>query len=291
MPTDIAPARGLTAEERRALDEDGFFFLPRAFDPADAARMQDEWWAELAERWGIVRADRQTWRQPLGDPKRPKKAPSEACFRTGEVKRTLDGVLGEGCWDWPRDWGRACLTMPSGHRLETWDIPTRIWHADGRTDWETGAPLNAFVFSFVAEAKPGGGGTLVLAGSAKLVRQQYAGLTREERRLGGTWLRDRINGLGPWLSELTGAVPGPDDRITAFMRECGEAEGVPLRVVELTGQPGDAYICDPLLMHCISHNCRDTPRMMRIGMVRSHAARAIIKQETEQARRRREATL
>ena len=227
MPPDIAPASGLTAAERHAFDEDGFFFLPRAFDPADAARMQDEWWAELAERWGIVRADRKTWRQPLGDPKRPKKALSELCFRTPEIKRALDGVLGEGQWDWPRDWGRACLTMPSGHRLETWNIPTRIWHWDGRSDWEIGAPVNAFVFSFVGEVLPGGGGTLVLAGSPRLVRQEHAKLTREQRRHGGTWERNRLARLGPWLSGLTGAVPGPEDRIAAFMREGGEAEASP----------------------------------------------------------------
>ena len=152
MPPDTTAASGLTAEERRAFDIDGFFKIERAFDPADAARMEDEWWAELADVSGVDRHDRRTWRQPRGDPKRPKKAASEACFRTPEVKRALDGVLGVGGWDWPRDWGRACLTMPSGHGLDTWDVPTRIGHADGRVDWEAGAPINAFVFGFVAEA-------------------------------------------------------------------------------------------------------------------------------------------
>lgn len=60
-------------------------------------------------------------------------------------------------------------------------------------------------------------------------------------------------------------------------------------MVELTGQPGDMYIADPLLVHNIAQNRRDAPRMMRIGMVRSHAARARIKQETEWAQRPREA--
>jgi len=289
VPLDPTPATGLTADERRAFEEDGFFFLPRAFNPADAARMQDEWWAELAEVCGVDRDDRSTWRQPRGDPKRPKQAPSERCFQTQEVRRALDGVLGEGAWDWPRDWGRACLTMPSGHRLETWDIPTRLWHWDGRREWETGPPLNAFLFGFVAEAQAGGGGTLVLAGSPKLVRRQYAGLTHQQRHLGGTWQRDRFGRLSPWLSGLTGAVGGPEGRIAAFMRQSGDADGIALRVVELTGSPGDMYVCDPLIVHCISHNCRETPRMMRIAMVRSHAARAIIKRETEEARRGREA--
>ena len=41
-------------------------------------------------------------------------------------------------------------------------------------------------------------------------------------------------------------------------------EGVPLRVVELTGEPGDMVFCHPLIVHCGSLNRGPEPRFMRI---------------------------
>ena len=41
-------------------------------------------------------------------------------------------------------------------------------------------------------------------------------------------------------------------------------EGVPLRVVELTGEPGDMVFCHPLIVHCAAPNRGARPRFMRI---------------------------
>jgi hypothetical protein len=40
--------------------------------------------------------------------------------------------------------------------------------------------------------------------------------------------------------------------------------GVPLRVVELTGEPGDMVFCHPLMVHCRTQNRGTRPRFMRI---------------------------
>jgi hypothetical protein len=40
-------------------------------------------------------------------------------------------------------------------------------------------------------------------------------------------------------------------------------DGVAVRVVEVTGQPGDAFVCHPSLLHAVSVNCRTVPRLMR----------------------------
>jgi hypothetical protein len=40
--------------------------------------------------------------------------------------------------------------------------------------------------------------------------------------------------------------------------------GVPLRVVELTGEPGDMVFCHPLMVHCSTQNLGTRPRFMRI---------------------------
>jgi len=51
------------------------------------------------------------------------------------------------------------------------------------------------------------------------------------------------------------------------MDECVEIGGVTLRVVELTGEPGDMVLCHPTIVHTASPNCGTWPRLMRIGMI------------------------
>ena len=267
MPPDTTPAPGLMAAERHAFETDGFFKLERAFDPIDAARMEDEWWAELADKHAVVRGDPSTWRQLVTHLKRPKRARSERQFETAGMKCAIDVLLGEDTWDWPKHWGRAKLNMPSGAPATAWDVPKRLWHWDGELGWNIERPQSVFVFAFVGATAPRGGGTLVIAGSQKLVRRQYLNLSNLQRANGAAWQRDQFGRLHPWLKALTGVGRGGEDRIGAFMRDGADVDGIPMRVVELTGAPGDAYLCDPLLVHCVAPNCADRPRMMRIQMV------------------------
>jgi ectoine hydroxylase-related dioxygenase (phytanoyl-CoA dioxygenase family) len=41
-------------------------------------------------------------------------------------------------------------------------------------------------------------------------------------------------------------------------------DDVPLRVVELTGEPGDMVFCHPVMVHCAAPNRGARPRFMRI---------------------------
>jgi hypothetical protein len=53
-------------------------------------------------------------------------------------------------------------------------------------------------------------------------------------------------------------------------------EGVPLRVVELTGEPGDMVFCHPLMIHCRAPNRGARPRFMRIKQqFLTHEGRAL----------------
>jgi hypothetical protein len=63
---------------------------------------------------------------------------------------------------------------------------------------------------------------------------------------------------------LTGQAPSPADRIAAFMDRETLVDGVPLRVVELTGEPGDMVFCHPVMVHCVAPNRGTRPRFMRI---------------------------
>ena len=63
---------------------------------------------------------------------------------------------------------------------------------------------------------------------------------------------------------LTGHAPSPADRIAAFMGAETLVEGIPLRVAELTGEPGDMVFCHPVMVHCVAPNRGVRPRFMRI---------------------------
>jgi hypothetical protein len=75
---------------------------------------------------------------------------------------------------------------------------------------------------------------------------------------------------------LTGLAPSPADRVGAFMDRETVVDGVPLRVVELTGEPGDMVFCHPVMVHCVAPNRGARPRFMRIKtQVLSHEGREL----------------
>ena len=115
-----------------------------------------------------------------------------------------------------------------------------------------------------ARSRPRGGGTLILSGSPRLLASQERGIPADQRRGLDTRARERFYRLHPWLMALTGQAPSPADRISAFMDGETIVEGVPLRVVELTGEPGDMVFCHPVMVHCVAPNRGARPRFMRI---------------------------
>jgi ectoine hydroxylase-related dioxygenase (phytanoyl-CoA dioxygenase family) len=67
--------------------------------------------------------------------------------------------------------------------------------------------------------------------------------------------------LHPWLLELWNP-DGGTDRISRYLDTGAVIDGVDVRVEELTGEPGDAVIMHPRLLHTMAANSLDTPRMM-----------------------------
>jgi hypothetical protein len=239
---------------------DGVVRVPGAFAAEDAAAMQDEWWAELADVHGVIRDDPATWRQIAGDLKRPKTSPLETRILTPRLQGAIDALLGAGAWEAPRDWGRVLVTFPEPGG---WDVPAGLWHWDAPLPAAT-TPLPAlFVVSFVGRVEPRGGGTLVLAGSHRLIAAHQARLTA---RQAGDYAvsRELFHRSHPWLAALAGKAPSPPDRIAAFMEVETEVDGVPARVVELTAEPGDVVLCHPSILHAVAPNRGVRPRFMRI---------------------------
>jgi ectoine hydroxylase-related dioxygenase (phytanoyl-CoA dioxygenase family) len=172
------------------------------------------------------------------------------------VVDAVSSLIGADTWARPRHWGSPLVTLPLCGA--TWDVPHAQWHMDWPARGRLDTPLGIRLFAYADHVPPGGGGTCVIAGSHRLVAQLVAAgragdgaSARVKRRLF----------VDPWLRALAtpDAVP---DRVGRFMQEGGLVDGVPVRVVELTGAPGDVVLTHPWLFHAAATNCSRAPRML-----------------------------
>jgi GT2 family glycosyltransferase len=261
-PRELHPAGapqatdGLTIDQLDQFDRDGFVRVRAGFDGADA--MADRLWEHLARR-GIDRNDTATW--PSGKAHHLQKLLREPVFMPiggPATTAAIDDLLGPGRWVRPEHWGEFLVNFPEPRRQ--WIVPT-LWHSDAAYTDPLKPPLGVMVFSFLNRVDARGGGTLLLAGSHRLVARFAAdrpSLSSEKTPN----IRRAFYQSHPWLSAL---VANDGDR-SSFERFTEEADvgGVPARVVELTGDPGDIVISHPLIAHCVSPNCARQPRFMRI---------------------------
>jgi hypothetical protein len=251
----------LTSSDIERFERDGYVVVRQAFPRADGLAMERRWWSELEGKHGIRPDDRSSWREVPGDLKAAKRDPVQARILTERVRGVFDDLLGKNAWSPPRDWGRAIVTFPAPG---AWEVPTRFWHWDNPGELHLDHPMGLFVVSFIGPVAPRGGGTLILSGSPRLLTQRGRRIPADQRPDPAAKPWDRFHRSHPWLMALTGQAPSPADRIAAFMDRETSVEGVPLRVVELTGEPGDMVFCHPLMVHCSTQNRGTRPRFMRI---------------------------
>jgi hypothetical protein len=251
----------LSLAEIQRFHDDGYVVVRGAFARADAEAMQAEWWAELAEVHGIRRDDRSTWRPVLPDLKRGKTSPIQEKIATKRVRGVIDDLLGAGAWDLPKDWGRTITTFPEAG---AWELRSDGWHWDSPAAWHRDSLEGLFVVSFIGAVAPQAGGTLILSGSPRLLARHEATLTPDERRTDYRRQKDLFHRSHPWLAALGGKTPSPGDRVAAFISAPTDLDGIPARVVELTGEPGDMVFCHPSIVHSAAPNRGEQPRFMRI---------------------------
>jgi hypothetical protein len=263
----------LTSSDIQGFERDGYVVVRRAFSPADGLAMEERWWRELENMHRIRSGDRSSWRQITGDLKAAKRDPIQASILTERVRGVFDDLLGKGAWSQPRDWGRTIVTFPEPG---AWDVPTRLWHWDNPCEPHLDRPRGLFVVSFIGSVAPRGGGTLILSGSPRLLIEHGRRMPADQSYRSGAGVWERFYRADPWLMALTGLAPSPVDRIAAFMDSETFVDGVPLRVVELTGEPGDMVFCHPVMIHCVGPNRGARPRFMRIKQqVLTHEGREL----------------
>ena len=139
-------------------------------------------------------------------------------------------------------------------RIDEW---TRVGllHATRR-----GEPLRGIlVWSFLNSVAASTGGTFVLAGSHRLMARFTTGRSAagvEPAKV----TRRAFYKSHPWLDALS-TCEAP---IEEFGGEA-DVDGLPARVLELTGEPGDVVLTHPLVLHTPAPNRGEAPRMMRIA--------------------------
>jgi hypothetical protein len=249
----------------------GAVLLHDVFSEDDAAAMREVVWTDLVQTDRIVREDPSTWRRST-----PRRALHHAkrhqVFHRmfgPPLKEMADALL---CPGWTVSGGLGNLLVDF-RDAEQWYLPGRdaYWHLDTNWTGDMDRLSSLRLFAVFGEVPPGGGGTLLVAGSPHFVRRHVA--TDREAALRGSKSSDAaalLFGSHPWLAELAlserPAEWDPvyeDARRQKFMRSATDVEGTPAQVIEACGRPGDVYVCHPWTIHCRPPIAWDGPRFIR----------------------------
>jgi hypothetical protein len=138
------------------------------------------------------------------------------------------------------------FTLPNA---DAWSVPDG-WHADSPRLASNQSP-GVQLFTFLEPVGPRGGGTVVIAGSHRLMNEGRHIRPRDvvSRLRGEAFFRDMASAT-PFAEEDRRALP------------TGSIAGVPLQVMEITGAPGDAWLIDLRVLHAAAPNAGDHPRVM-----------------------------
>ena len=246
----------LSPAQRDEFQRRGVLRLPATIPAAATAAMREHLWRYLGQVHGSHPDRPATW--TVRAPSHFQKLTATGAFdamATDEVVAAVDDLLGVGRWHRPSHWGRPLVTFP--RRDTDWTVPTRGWHLDSHGDLDDLTML--VVFAHLARVRSRGGGTLVVTGSHHLTTPRGPG--RGTAPVRSAEVKAHLGRVHPWLRELWTAGDRTD-RIRRYLERGAVIDGVPVRVEELTGEPGDVLVMHPRVLHAVAPNSRTTPRLM-----------------------------
>jgi hypothetical protein len=178
------------------------------------------------------------------------------------VCQMLDDLLGSGKWQRPARWGSLLIAFPESH--EQWDVPYANWHLDFPASDSLEGLFAVRLFICLEPVRHGGGATLVITGSHLLVQDLVR--KKASRRFRSADIRTALIQAYPWVKALCSRSETAD-RIGRFVDVSTAVDSAELRVVEMTGEPGDVFLVHPLIVHAPATNCADVPRMVLSSFV------------------------
>ncbi|NKB69892.1 MAG: hypothetical protein GKR89_22700 [Candidatus Latescibacteria bacterium] len=251
----------LTDDQLTHFHDKGWVRLSPAFAPEAALEIQNFMWDQLGQLHGIDRSAPETWRQSWSGLNKKTRHPVYQQVGNPTLWGAVDQLLGPDNWNPPSGWGGFLVSPPDADE-SPWDVTDHFWHWDGNPAAPSEQINSLFTLTLYSAIAPGGGGTLLLEGSHRLIKPFFA--VHNDGSVKRKALRRLFCQSHPWLAELSGYAPDQGDRMRRFMEEGTIIDGVPVRVVEATGEPGDAILCYSCIFHTRSHNRAQVPRFMRV---------------------------
>jgi hypothetical protein len=248
----------LTPEQRSEFEQTGLVRVPGAIAADDVGTMAAAVWEFLDERDGIRRDDPATWTRPRPRGfQRLEHAGMLAAIGSPAVRSSLDELMGEGCWKEPPRWGQMLVSFPAEGG---WWVPHNMWHLDMPAAGSKAARRGVKIFAFLTPVEPRGGATLAVEGSHR-VAHFVVDEASSAPALSSAEVRRILKRTQPWFRQLWTPELTPE-RERLCMDEGTKIGDAEVRVVELTGEPGDVILMDPTLLHCMAPHVAGGPRFV-----------------------------
>lgn len=247
----------LSAADPEHFADRGYVRVSGAFTARQAEAMRAAVWNHLEHR-GIRRDDPSTW--TVESPDQLQELKQHQAFRAVGSERStgaIDQLLGTAGWRRPSDWGACFILFPTER---AWTVSNNTWHADHDYTESLDPPRELKVHTLFGDVEPRAGGMQILAGSHQVVAA-FLDTHPPSPKARAAQIRKAVMRSHPYLAGLE-QEGDPGERIRAYMEQDEEVEGVPLRVVELTGEAGDVVLIHPLVLHTRPTNAGRAPRFM-----------------------------
>jgi ectoine hydroxylase-related dioxygenase (phytanoyl-CoA dioxygenase family) len=223
--------------------------------------MRDAVWRALADV-GIDRDRPSTWTvERPAHLQRLKDDPLFQAVGSKPVLAAIDDILEGAHYPTPENWGAFFIAFPS--KVE-WGVPASGWHADANYTSALWPPGGVKTHALFGDVPPRSGATLIVAGSHRLIHKWFlenpppSGLRSAD-------MRKSLRGH-PYIRDLH-REGEQNARIARFLNRAEEVDGIPLQVVENTGEAGDVILLHPLVLHVAAPNAGTQPRLLLSGGV------------------------
>ncbi|MDA0990134.1 MAG: phytanoyl-CoA dioxygenase family protein [Verrucomicrobia bacterium] len=221
-----------TDKQIAAFIEDGYLHLPGAFAAETAAAICDRIWQRLASVHAVNVTAPQTWTKPVVHLQETLTGQPFTDVWTPRLRAGANQLIGHRSATFSDSLGWWPVSFP-GFDSPPWQPPETGWHVDGQQfHHHPTSPDQALLTLLIhTRIEPGDGGTAIVPGSHKVVAHILANAEPE----------------GLDVHELARRA------VAAVPRD---------RVVEAIGQPGDAYLMHPFMLHARSVNTGSRVRVI-----------------------------